>query len=175
MMLKKRNSIICMIIVMIVIITLWLIKGKICSFFMTEVITNLVMENENNLNMLVDNLESNEDEVHTTLQISDVEDIEYLKVLFNKCNLQEIFISVNRDNMINNKGTYIFFMTDKNKRLMPSNVEYGFYYTELNEPTRYWGLFPYKEGEKISYFGMCYQYHTEQIKDNWWYYEMKFY
>lgn len=106
-MLKKRNSIICMIIVIIVIIALWLIKEKICSFFMTEVITNLVMENENNLNMLVDNLESNEDEVHATLQISDVEDIEYLKELFNKCNLQEIFISVNRDNMINNKGTYI--------------------------------------------------------------------
>lgn len=172
---SMRNNKVIIIIIILIIIICGLIKGKISSFFMKEIISDKITENENSLSMLLDNLENDEKAVHMVIQQSDAEDTIYLRDLFINFNLQEIFISVNKDIILDDKGTYVFFPINKNKLSMSLDVEYGFYYTELNKPIRYYGLLPYKDGEKSTYFGMCYQYHTEKIKDNWWYYEIKFY
>lgn len=168
---RKRGNIIFFIIIIITI--LCLIKGKVCSFFMKEIISDKIMENENNLGMLLDNLEKDEKVIHMTIQQSDAEGTMYLRELFMNCNLQEIFITMDKDVILNDKGSYIFFPINKSK--MSLGVEYGFYYTEFNKPISYYGVLPYEDGEKSIYFGMCYQYDTEPIKDNWWYYEIKFY
>lgn len=172
---KKRKY---LIVLLTSIISLFFIAYMLVAvqhFFIKKSIMAEVIKNEYNLDLLLNEIEEIKEDTCIVINSANVENDEYLRELFVNHNLKEIHIQISTDKNLQRDGTFIFFMKEGNQQFKAVTY-YGFYYTKFNKPIGFEGIIPYNEEKNISsWFGLHYKYHTEPIKDNWWYYEMKMY
>lgn len=173
-MLKKIYKIISFVVVVfIIIIICGLIIEKSFSFLLKEILVYKVNNNMDSLKQLINDINSYESEINKVIKFEDTEDSEYLRELFINLDLDEIVICVDDDKISKCKDIYVLFIVKRTKLLLLSDLNYGFYYTNQNQSIRLFNIMPSEEGENF-WLGFHYKYHTEQFKDNWWYYELKY-
>lgn len=149
-------------------------KKRILTFILKKDLICKMNNNMYNLDLLIREINEYEDEVNKVIKFDDVENSEYVKELFINFNLEEIFISVENDEIMQTDTVYVLFIVKRKKLLLTSDFNYGFYYNSSNESTGFFDVGSSEEGENY-WLGFHYKYHTEQLKNNWWYYEMRYY
>lgn len=173
-MLKRKYKIILFVIVVLMItIICGLIKEKVITFLLKEILVDKVNDNIDSLNQLINDVNSYENEVNIVIRFEDTENTEYLRELFSDLNLDEIVISVDDNEISQLKDIYVLFVIKRKKLLLLSDLNYGFYYTNQNQSTGLFNIMSSEEGENF-WLGFHYKYHTEKFKDNWWYYELRY-
>ena len=171
---KKRKYVIVLLISIVSLLFIAYVVDTVHHFIMKKSIMDEIEKNKSNLDLLLSEIEEIEESTCILYDSIEVENNEYLRELFINCNLDEIRIHISSEEYLQVDGTFIYFLK-KTKQKFGTGTRYGFYYTELNETIGFGGIDAFKEGENITWFGVHYKYHAEQIKDNWWYYEIKFY
>ncbi len=185
---KRRNILLILIGILLVTIAAVLIAA-ICSLhlgknqtqhIMQKKVSSKVIKHEEELLEIVKNLDEDEmltcsendedddDLLFTEIYYQDLED-ENVNRMFKTFNLLTV-------SKISGDGSVEFYISPvSNFSFLWSDYDYGFYYTENDEPVNVVWVNEIEETEfeyTIEGFGRYY-YRTEKITDNWWYYEKK--
>ncbi len=175
MILKRKYKIVLSVMILTLIVILCgVTKERILTFILKTDLKCKINNNMYNLDLLIREINGYEGEVHKVIEFDDVENNECVKELFNNFDLEEIYISVDNDEILQTDTVYVLFIVKNKKLLLTPYFSYGIYYNSSDEPIGFFDVGPSEEGENY-WLGFHYKYHTKQLKNKWWYYDIRYY
>lgn len=158
-----------------VLLLLYLFAGNtIYTFVLKQRIIHQLKNGESNLNSLIERLSAVDESMTMCIEREDAKWDQYLEEVFEDFHLKSIYVIISKNDYRFDNHVYLLFTVEKQRLPRKSSIEQGFYYTDLDEPVRYMGIFDYTDGKMAKNLYFYYIYNAEKVVDNIWYYEFQF-